>query len=118
MELESALSNIYEKKMEYIVVFVTASSSDEAQKISLSLIEKKLIACSNIVAPVKSIFFWENKICTENEVLMILKSTRQHMAQIISEVKKLHSYQVPEIIALPIIAGAEDYLQWISNETK
>lgn len=100
-----------------IVIFVTAANRTEAEQIGLALVEKKLIACCNIIEPVFSIFQWQSKICRENEVLLILKSMRDRFDLIIKEVKKMHSYETPEIIALPIIAGSEDYLSWIRKET-
>ena len=97
----------------YIVVFVTASSKKEAQKIALRLIKDKLAACVNIVDKVESVFFWEAKIEKAKESLLIIKSKKEKLPKIISLVRSLHSYIVPEIIALPIIAGDKPYLRWI-----
>lgn len=104
--------------MEYIIIFVTTSSKKEALEISHKLIADKLVACSNITSEVQSIFYWKEKVCNENEVLLMLKSKRKNFNTIVEEVKKIHSYETPEIIALPIIEGSKDYLQWIENETK
>jgi periplasmic divalent cation tolerance protein len=103
---------------EEIVIFVTTSSKEEAQKIGGNLVELKLAACANILSPIQSIFHWQGKVCDEQEVLMILKSVKNNLDIIIEKVKQLHSYEVPEIIALPIIAGSEEYLSWIKEETK
>jgi periplasmic divalent cation tolerance protein len=100
-----------------IVVFVTAANRTEAEQIGQALVEKKLIACCNIVEPVFSIFHWQSKICRENEVLLILKSVLDRFDLITEAVKKMHSYETPEIIALPIIVGSEDYLSWVRKET-
>ncbi len=97
----------------YIVVFVTAASKKEAQKIALRLIKDKLAACVNIVDKVESVFFWEAKIEKAKESLLIIKSKKEKLPKIINLVKTLHSYTVPEIIALPIIAGNKPYLRWI-----
>lgn len=102
----------------FIVILVTAANRAEAELIGQSLVEKKLAACCNIVEPIFSIFHWEGKVCRENEVLLIIKSIKNRFDDIVSEVKKLHSYATPEIIALPIIAGTEDYLSWIQKETR
>lgn len=102
----------------YIVVFVTASNRDEAEKIANSLVEKKLIACANIVPDVKSIFWWEEKIDRSDEVLLIIKSQESLFDEILKTVKEIHSYDVPEVIAFPIIKGNEDYLKWIKESTK
>ncbi len=103
---------------DFIVVLVTAATRAEAELIGQSLVEKKLAACCNIVDPIFSIFHWEGKVCKENEVLLIIKSVKDWFDEIVLTVKKLHSYKTPEIIALPIIAGSEDYLRWIETETK
>jgi periplasmic divalent cation tolerance protein len=103
---------------DFIVVFLTAANRQEAEQIGQSLVEKKLAACCNIVDPIFSIFHWETRICKENEVLLIVKSVRNRFDDIVSEVKKLHSYTTPEIIALPIVAGSEEYLNWIETKTR
>ena len=96
-----------------IVVLITAKNEREAKKISSKLLEKKLIACCNIIKGVKSFFWWQGKIGSASEALLILKTKKNLFQKIINLVKKLHSYEVPEIIALPIIAGDKNYLKWI-----
>jgi periplasmic divalent cation tolerance protein len=100
-----------------ILVLITASSLEEAEKIARSLIQERLAACANILRDVRSVFWWNNAITTEQEVLLMCKSMSAHFPAIVTRVKALHSYQVPEIIALPLIAGSEEYLQWIAEET-
>ena len=102
---------------EFVLILVTTANNSEAEQISQTLVEKKLIACCNIVSPVSSIFHWKGEINKETESLMILKSVSSNFEQIVQEVKKLHSYETPEIIALPIMAGSEDYLNWVKAET-
>ncbi|MCU0665568.1 MAG: divalent-cation tolerance protein CutA [Candidatus Omnitrophica bacterium] len=102
----------------YIVVLVTASSKEEAVKISNGLLENKLAACVNILQGVSSFFWWEKKIDQANECLMIIKSKKSLLNKIIKKVKSLHSYQVPEIIALPIIGGIKSYLKWIDESVR
>ena len=97
---------------------MTASSIEEADLISNSLLEKKLIACSNIINDMKSTFWWNGNIQKENEVLIIAKSTKALLDNIIAEVRSIHSYDVPEILAIPILGGNPDYLDWIFEETK
>ncbi len=99
----------------YIVIFITAANKEEAQKIANKLVENKLAACVNIVDNVRSLFWWEAKIDSANEALMVVKSRKFHLARIIKLVKSLHSYQTPEIIALPIIGGDKNYLNWIDE---
>ena len=97
----------------YVVVLVTAKDKKEAHKISVQLIKAKLAACVNIVDKVDSIFFWAGKIDQAKESLLMIKSKKEKLARIIKLVKSLHSYEVPEIIAIPIIAGDKPYLRWI-----
>jgi periplasmic divalent cation tolerance protein len=99
----------------YIIVLVTAKDKKEAEKISRGLLEAKLIACANIIAGVQSLFWWQGKIDTSKEVLLILKTKKNLFKKIIARVKSLHSYQTPEIIALPLVAGSKDYLDWIGS---
>ncbi len=102
---------------EFIVVFITASSEEEAEKIARALLEAKLAACANIVKDVRSIYRWQGKVEDESEVLMIVKSRREIFARLRDVVKSLHSYSVPEVIAMPIIEGSDDYLTWLDRET-
>lgn len=101
----------------YCVVLVTAKDIEEANAISRKLLELKLIACSNIVKDVSSVFCWKGKIDSAQEVLLILKTKEAHFKDLSQEVKKIHSYDTPEIIALPIIFGEQDYLDWIEEVT-
>ena len=102
----------------YIVVFVTAANLKEARKLSNGLIQAKLAACVNIVSNIKSIFFWQGKIDSAKEVLLIIKSKKSKLNAIIKQVKSSHSYEVPEIIALPIVAGEKKYLRWIDESLR
>lgn len=99
----------------HIVVLVTAKNVREANKIAAQLVQDKLVACANIVEGVRSIFWWQGKVDKAREVLLILKSEKSRFSKIVTAVKKLHSYEVPEIIALPIIDGNSDYLSWINR---
>jgi periplasmic divalent cation tolerance protein len=100
-----------------IVVLITASSEDEAAKIARALVDARLAGCVNIIKNIRSIYSWEGKIEDEPEVLMIAKTRKTLFDNIIKKVKELHSYTVPEIIALPIIDGSEDYLRWLREVT-
>lgn len=101
----------------HIVILVTAKDEVQANKIAEKLVAEKLVACANIVPGVQSIFHWKGKIDRAQEALLILKSRRRHFPAIVKRVKVLHSYDVPEIIALPIVEGNKDYLQWITDST-
>lgn len=102
----------------HIVVFVTASSKEEAQKISLGLLDDKLVACVNIIDGISSLFWWQGKIDNAKEVLLVIKTRRALLNRLMDKVKSLHSYEVPEIIALPIVAGNKKYLDWIDESTR
>jgi periplasmic divalent cation tolerance protein len=103
--------------MDEIVVFITASNEDQAARIAKALVEAKLAGCVNIIKNIRSIYSWEGKIEDEPEVLMIVKTRKPLFDDLIKKVKELHSYTVPEIIALPIVEGSEDYLKWLIEVT-
>jgi periplasmic divalent cation tolerance protein len=98
-----------------IVVLVSAGSVRECKRIARELLDKRLIACANVIASVQSLYTWKGKTADEKECLMILKSSRELFPALQSEIEKLHSYSVPEIIALPIIDGAQNYLGWLGE---
>jgi len=102
----------------HIVIYITTGSISEAKKIGHTLVEEKLVACSNIISPIHSIYNWQGKICDDKEALMILKTKKKLFKQIVKRVEELHSYDVPEIIAMPIIEGSSKYLSWVNEETK
>ncbi len=102
---------------EFCIILITASSVEEGERIAGSLIDHHLAACVNVVPSIKSFFFWEGKTDQQSEVLLIAKSTKALLSQIIDHVKKIHSYSVPEVIAIPIIGGSEDYLKWVEETT-
>jgi periplasmic divalent cation tolerance protein len=103
---------------ETVVILVTCGSEEEAVKISNALVEERLAACVNLISPVRSIYRWEEKIWDEKEWLLIIKTQRKRFQEIETRVKSLHSYSVPEIIALPIIEGSSSYLNWLAEMTE
>ncbi|MDA8433791.1 MAG: divalent-cation tolerance protein CutA [Nitrospiraceae bacterium] len=102
---------------EYIVVLITAQKEDEAVEIAREIVEGRLAACVNIVRGVRSLYRWQGKTEDEEEVMMVAKTRRALFADLTKRVKELHRYSVPEIIALPIVEGSEDYLEWLGEET-
>jgi periplasmic divalent cation tolerance protein len=101
-----------------IVIFVTTASEQEAHKIADLLLSRRKAACVNIVPGVDSSFWWHGKLDSARESLLIIKTKASLLSEIIDLIKSAHSYEVPEIIALPIIGGNEDYLKWIDNEVR
>jgi periplasmic divalent cation tolerance protein len=101
----------------YRIVLVTCASIAEARKVGRNVVEKKLAACANIVPGVESIYRWKGKVERAREVLVVMKTTSKRLAQLEREVKRLHSYEVPEFIVLPIAIGSKEYLAWIGAST-
>jgi periplasmic divalent cation tolerance protein len=100
-----------------IVCFITAPNEDEAVNIARTLVEGRLAACANIVKNVRSIYSWQGAIEDDAEVLMIVKTRKDLFHKLSEKVKETHSYEVPEVIALPIIDGSEEYLNWLREST-
>jgi periplasmic divalent cation tolerance protein len=98
-------------KKEFCVLFCTASE-EESDKIAKVLVEERLAACVNITA-VQSHYRWQGEVCADNEALLIIKTEKSRVDKIIKRIKDVHSYDVPEIIALPIVAGSDTYLEWV-----
>lgn len=103
--------------MEAIVIYITAPNEEEGAGIARALVEERLAACVNIIKPVRSIYRWQGKIEDDSEVLLIVKTDKKFFGALKERVRKLHSYTVPEIIALPVIDGSEDYLKWLQEVT-
>ncbi|HYX31354.1 MAG TPA: divalent-cation tolerance protein CutA [Pyrinomonadaceae bacterium] len=98
---------------EPIVVLMTAASSEEATRIADALVAHQLAACVQLLPEMNSIYIWKGEVQRDKEVLMLAKTTRGKFEQLEWEVRALHSYETPEIIALPIVAGSQDYLEWL-----
>ncbi|WP_281950970.1 divalent-cation tolerance protein CutA [Nitrosophilus kaiyonis] len=104
--------------MSYILVLSTASNKEEAKKIANILVKEKLAACVNIIDNIFSVYEWKNEICEDNEVLMIIKTKKDKFENLSKKIKEIHSYEVPEIIALDITEGSKEYLNWIDDILK
>jgi periplasmic divalent cation tolerance protein len=99
-----------------IVVLVTCGSAKEARKIARAMVEQRLAACANILSsPVQSVYRWKGSAESAKEFLLLIKTTKARFPKLKAEVKRLHTYDLPEIIALPVATGATDYLAWISE---
>lgn len=102
---------------DYILVLITASSEREGEKIASALVKERLAACVNMIPGMKSTFRWKGQISTEEEVLLVAKTKDRLFEKVKKRVLELHSYEVPEVLALPILSGSEKYLSWIEEET-
>lgn len=103
------------KNTNFIVILITCSSEEEANKIKDVLLEKCHVACVNIIPSVHSFFWWQGKIDSAQEVLLLAKTKNSMFKETVTLVKQIHKYEVPEIIALPITNGNKEYLKWISE---
>jgi periplasmic divalent cation tolerance protein len=99
----------------YIVVMATTASKQEAEKIAQRLLKERLIACANIIGPVSSFFHWSGKMEKTEEHLIFMKSRKDLFEKLAETVKALHSYEVPEIIVLPVVGGLKAYLDWLGS---
>ncbi len=103
--------------MDIIVIYCTVPNKKLAKEITAVLMKHRLAACVSMVENVKSIFSWEGEICEEKEILMMIKTRRSNYGKIKLVIEDMHTYSVPEIIALPIVDCSEDYLKWLAKET-
>ena len=102
----------------YVVVLITVGSAEEARKIAGVLLKRRQAACINIISGVDSHFWWRGRLDSAGESLLIVKTKKARLPDVVKSVKKLHSYEVPEIIALPVVGGNRDYLDWLGREVK
>jgi periplasmic divalent cation tolerance protein len=103
---------------EYCVILSTVGSIEEARKIATELVNRKLVACVNLLPAIESIYRWEGKVENGTEVLLLMKTTSENQASVLSALKDLHSYEVPEGLVLQVLDGFESYLDWISASTQ
>ena len=102
----------------YVVILITCAHYNEADKVAGALVKEKLAACANVLLHSESIFWWRKKIERASEIVIIAKTAARLLPNVIKRVKELHSYEVPEIIALPVIGGSDQYLDWIEDSVK
>ncbi len=100
-----------------IFIYITCASSEEARKIASSLVDRRLVACANIMAPHEAVYQWKGRVETGAEVAVIMKTRAALFEQVKEAILKLHSYETPCIVALPIEAGHAPFLRWIEEET-
>lgn len=103
-------------RKKFVIIMVTCVSRKEARKIADRLLAKRLVACANVIEGVESKFWWKGNLDSAAETLLMMKTLEANFKKIEAEVKRLHSYEVPEIIAIPITAGSKEYLNWIKKQ--
>ena len=101
---------------ERLVVLMTAGSQQQAEKIAHTLVKEMLAACVNLLPGVTSVYRWEGEVQRDQEWLLVAKTTRQVLDDLVRRVQALHSYDLPEIVALPVVGGNQAYLRWIDGE--
>ena len=100
---------------QYGVVFITVPNEQEAEKIAKALVEQNIVGCVNIIPKIRSIYLWEGDICDDSELLLIAKTKKEAFNVLKNTVQELHSYDVPEIILLPIEKASENYAKWLDE---
>lgn len=103
--------------MKPLFVYITAKDKKQARQIGKALVTEKIVACVNIIDGVNSLYFWEGKFCDDTEAVLVAKTLDTNLERLVKRVKKLHTYKVPCIVALPIVGGNEGFLRWIKSET-
>lgn len=103
--------------MDVRLLYITAGSRDEAKKIGRALVEARLAACANIIDGMDSIYWWQGKLTEDREAVLIIKTRADLVSAVTARIKALHSYTVPCVVALPILDGNPDYIDWIGQET-
>jgi len=104
--------------MAYCVLLVTCPNPEVGERIARVLVEKRLAACGNVTTPVTSVYRWKGKVQRDSEALLVLKTRRNLVATCVRRIRALHPYELPEIIALPVVGGLKDYLSWVDSETR
>lgn len=102
-------------EVERLVVLVTAGSEDEAHTIARALVRSMLAACVNVVPGITSIYRWQEEVQEDREWLLVVKTRQDVLDEVVRQVQALHSYDVPEVIALPLVGGSRDYLRWLDK---
>jgi periplasmic divalent cation tolerance protein len=103
---------------EFVVVLVTASSAEEGARLGRALVEERLAACANVIGPIRSIYRWQGAVEEAEERLVVLKARAADVPALETRVRALHSYEVPEVLALPVTAGSAPYLAWLADATE
>jgi len=103
--------------MDTLFVYVTAKDKEEARLIARAVVGERLAACANVLGAIDSVYWWQGRVCEDNETALVLKTSAERKPELISRIKELHSYECPCIVCLPIADGNRDFLNWIAAET-
>jgi len=103
---------------EFVVVLVTTADAEEGARLGRALVEERLAACANVVGPIRSIYRWQGAVEEAEERLVVLKARAADVPALETRVRALHSYEVPEVLALPVTAGSAPYLAWLADATE
>ena len=103
-------------KGEIVIVFVTVPGLREGRRISKAVLTSRLAACVNVIPGIQSMYQWKGKIVQEKEAMLVLKTTRPRYRKLEQKIKQLHPYEVPEVIAIPMICGSSQYIEWVTKE--
>jgi periplasmic divalent cation tolerance protein len=114
----AASENVPPSPADFVVVLVTVPDEQVASRIAQALVREKLAACVNVLPGVRSVYAWKGEICNEGELLCLVKTRREIYPGVRERVLALHPYEVPEIIALPLIEGSDTYLAWLRDSTQ
>jgi len=104
--------------VDFAIILTTVSAVEEGESIANILVEKQLASCVNIIPNISSVYRWEGQIQSESEVLLLIKTTKDLEAEVYREVQNVHSYDIPELITLPITNGSDAYLDWMTNSVR
>ena len=117
--METAIKRFYGGRvMDINLIYITTGNKDEAKQIGKGLINNRLTACVNIIENMTSMYMWDGKLQDDNEIILIAKTTKERMPDLIEKVKSLHSYDCPCIVSLPVSGGNPAFLKWIANEVQ
>ncbi len=116
--LEKNLVTLMEHETSYLMVFSTVPNESTAEYLAKALLENKLAACINIIRQLTSVYIWEGQLVTDTECLLLIKTLQENYTELAACLRQIHPYSLPEIIALPITQGNQDYLDWLKNTVK
>ncbi|MEM3736940.1 MAG: divalent-cation tolerance protein CutA [Candidatus Bathyarchaeia archaeon] len=102
--------------LEYVTIFTTAPTLEDCERIACALVEERLAACVSIIPNVKSVYWWEGKVDRMSEHIVMIKTVRDLFVAVKDRIRQLHPYRVPEVIAVPVATGSEEYLEWLESE--